>query len=399
MRSLVVLFLLAVVGCAAVPKTPQELGIRHAAIVAGDNKTVVAIDGLPGKGSGAAVGGVKGAAYSAGTGALLCLASGPAYPICIVGAVPASVIGGTAGATVGAVITEGSDSRDEKRTMLTAALAGLDASQALAPLVYKKAVASPVPNLPQGDKTSTTANPEWTLRIEMDEFATAGSGPKAPYLLQLSAHVEIMRIGDRTPAFIKAYQANSPLKMTTSEWRANDDEQVRLALDTLLETLATKISNDLRPIQLSLDTPIQGYKVAMANETKSEPLVPLKSETVQSLSQIVAVDDSSSQSSLFDSETGANWIIVGYYPVTLATANRICNSLESPNKKKYSLPSSQEFEKLWRRYKNDERINIFKKRDYCTSDIPAISQKTSTFSFADGTSGPLYSGYLACISK
>lgn len=71
--------------------------------------------------------------------------------------------------------------------------------------------------------------------------------------------------------------------MTTSEWRANDDEPVRSALDDLMSTLAAEISNDLKPIQLSLDRPLEAYMVfvmPMAKETKNEPaavLVPPKS--------------------------------------------------------------------------------------------------------------------------
>jgi hypothetical protein len=87
MRFLVV-FCILVAGCAGVPKTPQDLNISRASIVAGDSETKVAIDGWSDKAAGAIVGGAKGAGIGAGSIAVLCLAAGPMYALCVIGAIP-----------------------------------------------------------------------------------------------------------------------------------------------------------------------------------------------------------------------------------------------------------------------------------------------------------------------
>lgn len=183
MRPLVILCIL-VMGCTTVPKTPQELKISRASIAAGDNETKVETAGLPGKGTGALVGAAGGAGSGVGTAALLSIGCGPMYGPCLVGL---SILLGPAGATVGSMVgaatTEDADAVETKRRMLTEALIALDASRNLGPLVYKKSLESSAITQSPTNKTSTSVDPEWALRITLDEFATVGSGPDTPYSL------------------------------------------------------------------------------------------------------------------------------------------------------------------------------------------------------------------------
>jgi hypothetical protein len=407
-------------GCTSVPKTPQELKISRASIVAGDNETKVDIDGWPDKTAGAVVGGAKGAGIGVGSAAVLCLAAGPMYPVCIIGAIPLGTLGATVGTVAGAVTTESADSVEIKRSMLTEELSSLDANKYLATLVYKKSLESLALQPSQADSASTAANPEWTLRIGLDEFATVGSGPDTPYSLQLSARIEAIRLGDKESAFIKEYQATSPIQKTTAEWRVNNVELVWSALDGLLSTLATDITNDWMPIQLSLDKTLEDYNVpvkpktiemraepvaALTSDTspKTGPGASLESETVQSPPHTQDETSNPDQSYLFDPVTRLNWTVVASGPVDLGTANSVCGSLETGDKKN-RVPSLREFEELWKRYKNDECISIFKKREYITDSKNLFGRVTypQTFSFTSGTPGQpsqLRAAYLTCVSQ
>ena len=274
MRAIVLLCVF-VLGCTGVPMTPQKLNINRAKIPVEADKTKVTIDGPSGKGGAAVEGAALGGGYGVGTAAVGCIPTGPLYPFCfaIISIVAGSSLALT-GAVIEAVQAEDSDRVDEKQAMLTGALITLEASQNLAPLVYRKSLESPAVNPFQGDRASDAADSEWVLRIALQEFATIGSGSDRPYWLKLSARVEIMRMGGKEPVFIKGYQTKSPLQMTTTEWRGNNDELVRSALDDMLTTLATDIANDLLPMQLSLAQPLEDYKVSvepLAEESKTKP--------------------------------------------------------------------------------------------------------------------------------
>jgi len=409
MRALVMMCLV-VMGCASVPESPQEFNISHASIVPGDNETTVEIAGLPGKGTGVVVGGGTGAGVGIGAAAVLCIGTGPFYPLCLASV---GTLAGTAGAigggVAGAVATESSHGVETKRNMLTQALMDLEANRTLVPLVYNKSLESKALQTTQEGKTSDNSVPEWTLRISLDEFATVGSGPDTPYSLRLSASVEIRRPGDKNPVFKKLYQTDSPLQMSTVEWRANKDQPVRSVLDDLLATLATEIFNDLQPIQLSLDKPIGDYKVSVKIISKPEietatqtgPVAVLNSVPDQSPSAVEENFDKPGPPSLFDPTTGMNWVVVNSSPVDLSTANNICKTIDTGDKRKYVVPSLNEFVALWKKYKNDEHIGLFQKREYCTDGkhISSKSAYTQTFSFESGNSGQLYAAYLTCAGK
>lgn len=420
--SLVVASILTT-GCAGAPKSPQQadlsragaitedcqLDLSRAMAIAGDNDTVVMVEGIPGKGRGAATGGAIGAGAGLFLGTLTCVATGPfLFAPCMGIVVPSTTAAGAVGGALGGVqISESADDMAAKRGMLTEALRDPIASQRLVNLVVQQRL-EVVAVAPQSmEKTQTTTVPEGILRIALSELATVGSGPDIPYLLQASATLEVVRTGEGSPCFVKNFQVLSPMKMSTEEWRANGDEPVRSALDGMLATLATYISNDLMPIQLELDRPLEDYKVSVelvATEMKTEPVAVLTSEANQSPSLVDKKISKPDQARLFDPTTGMNWVVFDSSPVDLSTANINCASLQTGDKKKHRVPSLREFEELWSKYKNDERISMFKKREYITDSKNLFGSITypQTFSFVFGTPGQpgqLRAAYLTCVSR
>ena len=420
--SLVVVSAL-VVGCAGAPKSPQQSDLSHveaitedcqldlsrAMAITGDSDTVVMVEGSSGKGGGAAAGGAVSGGTALAIGTLSCVATGPIFfipclGIVLPGTTAAAAVGGAA---YGAINSESADGVETKRNMLTEALRNPIASQRLVNLVEKKRLEAVAIVPPSMEKTLTITVPEWTLRIAMTELATVGSGPDTPYLLQASANLEVVRTGEVSPCFVKDFQALSPMKLSTEEWRAKEDEPVRSALDDMLATLATDISNDLMQIQLSLNRPLEDYKVSvepMATGMKTEPVAVPTSEVNQSLSLIEKEASKPDQARLLDPMTGMNWVVVPSSPVDLSTANINCASLETGDKKKYRIPSLREFEEVWKRYKDDERLSVFKKREYIadSKNLFGSTAYPQTFSFASGNpgqTGQLRAAYSTCVSR
>jgi len=175
----------------------------------------------------------------------------------------------------------------------------------------------------------------------------------------------------------------------------------------LLATLATDILNDFSPIQLSLDKTLLDYIVQGENgDTDSviKPSAVLSSEENNNINSVAKESDSDSPPHLFDPKTKMNWLIMPSSPVDLSTANINCASLETGDKKKYRIPSLREFEELWTRYKDDERLCVFIKREYIadSKNLFGSTAYPQTFSFASGNpgqTGQLRAAYLTCVSR
>lgn len=167
--------------------------------------------------------------------------------------------------------------------------------------------------------------------------------------------------------------------------------------DRLLEESGQKDSTKLFEVELTSE------KSPVADSV-TKPIAVLSSEENHNSNSAAKESDSDSPPHLFDTMSRMNWIIVPSSPVDLSTANNICSSLETGDKTKYRVPSLREFEELWRRYKNDERISYFKKREYITDSKNLFGNITypQTFSFVfgnPGQSGQLKSAYLTCVSR
>ena len=243
--SLLVMISTFVVGCASTPKMPREFDPVYATIVTGVEETKVVIGGPSGKGSGAAKGAAVGGGSCLGLGVLLCLPAGPFIPFCLAVVMPASAVSAAGGAVVGAVTSESADKVEVKRNMLTDSLNALGASQRLASLLKQQLPEAMSGSPSSEEKLPTSQDAEWIMQILLTQVATVGSGPKVPYLLQVSARLEVKRASDTELVFVKDYQALSSLKMSTPEWRANDDEPIRTALDDLMARLATDMLSDV----------------------------------------------------------------------------------------------------------------------------------------------------------
>ncbi len=358
----------------------------HATIVAGDDESLVIIDGLPNKGTGAVVGSAVGGGGGLGVGILSCLGTGFLFPACISVVVPASIVASAVGGGVyGAVATQSNDDVEEKRSMLTEVINELGVSQRLAALVRQKALEDLFVDQLTEEKETALSGAEWMLRIVVYELATIGSGPDIPYSIKASARVEITSSGNDKPVFAKDYQDQSLTNITTAEWRANDNEKINTTVDILLAELATIIANDLIPSERKI-----GMSSNSANSLIS-PVEPYERGDV----------DSNNQTNLFDYKTVLNWIILPSSPVSLDTAKTKCAAIQTDDSLKYRLPSLHDFEELWKDYKEDERIKIFNRKEYNTSDQDSLTRfgYSKTFSFEDGTTGNLYAAYLACVNK
>ena len=165
---------------------------------------------------------------------------------------------------------------------------------------------------------------------------------------------------------------------------------------------------DLLPNQMSNEHQLEIHPLYAKNKpkgTKSASTSLLDSKQISGPTVLQSGNNNNENFTLFDPTTGMNWVVVDSSPVDLSTANNICKTLDAGDKRKYRVPSLREFEELWKRYKNDERISVFKKREYIT-DSKNISFGSAnypqTFSFASGTPGQPYqlrAAYLTCVSQ
>ena len=167
--------------------------------------------------------------------------------------------------------------------------------------------------------------------------------------------------------------------------------------DRLLEESGQKDSSKLFEVELTSEKP-------QTADAKTEPGTVIESKDSQSSYPAGKEPGDNRQPTLFDTRTGMSWIIVSSGPVDLTTAKSICASLETGDKKKYRVPSLREFEELWNRYQNDERISIFKKREYITDSKNLFGTITypQTFSFVSGNPGKpgqLNAAYLTCVRR
>ncbi len=254
--SLVVVSALAA-GCARTPPIPPNFDFVRATIVAGDKSPEVDIDGLSGKGSGAAVGGASGAGAGVVYAAIGCLPAAMFYGACLAAAVPLlGGIGAVGGATVGAVVTQSTASVEEKREMLNEALAAIDARNYLATLIREQVQEgnSAVPLV--SNTGSAPVPPDWTMRIALNEVSTDTQGGSGnPYYLLASASLEVMQTGQVEPASRKEYHAQTKEKKTTDEWLSNEEEPVPTVIEYLLTALVSDMLKDVLPNQMS-----QGYQ-------------------------------------------------------------------------------------------------------------------------------------------
>lgn len=375
------------VGCVNAQNASKELPLNRATIVAGSDEPIVRIEGLPSKASGAAIGSALGAGAGAGVGIISCIGAGFLFPACIGIVVPTTMAAFAVGGGVyGAVATQSTDDVEARRKMLTDVLGKFDSSQRLAALVQQKTIESLSGERINEEKVPNSAESGWTVQIVMSELATIGTGTDSPYALKASARVEVSSSAHGKPLLVKDFRARSLSKLSTAEWRANSDEQVETALEYLLSELANDIFNDLMSVEQ--------HRKGVTYYSK-----PLKDSDVFDSKGDNSHNDITS--SLFDDKTGIDWRIIASGPVDLGTAQIMCGSLTTDDSKKYRVPSLQEFEQLWKEYRDDGRTKIFNQKEYITSDKDSLTRfgYGKTFSFQDGASGNLLAAYLACVSK
>lgn len=97
--------------------------------------------------------------------------------------------------------------------------------------------------------------------------------------------------------------------------------------------------------------------------------------------------------SLLDEETGKEWLIFSHDKRVVCSAAELMCKTESAR-----LPSFQEFEALYKRYKGTETINMFKKKNYSTTSSAYTYPKYFSFDSGGTDNGTSYVANVACIS-
>jgi len=394
------------VGCASTPPPiPPNFDVTRATIAAGDKDPEIDIDGLSGKDSGAKIGAASGAGAGVGYAAIACAPAFMFYGACLAVAVPImGGIGAVGGAAIGAAATQSAASVEEKREMLNEALVIIDARNYLATLIQKQIQEGDIVVPVVSNTGSAYIPPDWTLRIALSEVSTDGSGEETSYFIKASAALEVMQTGQEEPLFRKEYHTQTRDRKTTAEWLAKEDEPVPTVIEYLLTTLASDMLNDLLPNQMSNEDRLEVHPLYAKNNPQGNTPVAtslLESKPVIGSTVFQSGNHYNENHSLFDPTTGMNWVVVDSSPVDLSTGNNICKTLDTGDKRKYRIPSLYEFEVLWKKYKNDEHIGVFKKREYGTDGkhISFKSAYTQTFSFESGNPGQLYAAYITCVGK
>jgi hypothetical protein len=135
---------------------------------------------------------------------------------------------------------------DARRNMLQAELGAPATRTRLVTQLQRKARDTLAVELPLADPDAAAAKPEWTLHVTVTELSTVGGRPGSPYGLHTWASLEVARAGDSQPVFVNYYRAYSTEKYTTPEWKSNDAEPVRIALDHMSAAMASKMVSDLK---------------------------------------------------------------------------------------------------------------------------------------------------------
>ena len=225
--------------------------------------------------------------------------------------------------------------------------------------------------------------------------------------MKASATLKVLQTGKDEPLSSKEYHTQTRDRKTTAEWLANVDEPVPTVIEYLLTNLASDMLKDLLPNQMSNEHQLEVHPLYAKNKpegTKPASTPLLDSKQISGSTVLQSGNLNNENLALFDPTTGMNWVVVDSSPVDLSTANNICKTLDAGDKRKYMVPSLNEFAELWKRHKSDERISAFKKREYITDSKNLFGSITypQTFSFVfgnPGQSGQLKSAYLTCVSR
>ncbi len=241
------------VGCANVQRVlPAEFNLGHAHIDAATVEPAQVSPGPHGKVAGAVVVGTVGAVgVGLGTGiitALPCFCLGPLAAPCFATVVPAmatgAAVGGVSGAAIGAAEADRADSPEQtaaKHELLDTALARLNVRELLIDRLQRRTRESTNIELPVVDPKTQDATATWRIAIETIYIAPAWTGSDDPYALLASASITVREASSGATAFHRCYQALSPEKRTTAEWGNDNAAAILTALDGLIYALADQM--------------------------------------------------------------------------------------------------------------------------------------------------------------
>ncbi len=238
--------LVAAAGCASRPP-PPDLDLRGARIVPMTAPPTLDVSGLPGgKAVGAAVGAGTGSGAGVVGGVLVCLSTGPFFPLCIATVVPTSAaIGAATGAVVGGVRTESTDAIQRKTRVLTDELADSSYHRLLATSLQdqlrEESDIDLVLDAPAEGAPLDAAGPGWTLETGVVEVGTEG---KQTFALRLVVRLALRR-GAAAPTWETRKEVQSETELTTAQWIADDSKALRGVLDVCLRHAARQLASPL----------------------------------------------------------------------------------------------------------------------------------------------------------
>jgi hypothetical protein len=241
--------LAAAAGCASQSPPPPDLDLRNARIVPMTAMPVLDVSGLPGgKAVGAAVGAGTGSGAGVAASALVCLSTGPFFPLCIATVLPTTVaIGAATGAIIGGVRTEGTDAIQVKTRVLAHELAEISYHQLLVlrlrDQLREESDLDLALDVPASGASVEGDGSGWTMETGVVEVGTEG---KATFALRLVVRLALRR-GDAAPTWEARREVQSETELTTAQWIADDSRALRGVLDVCLHQAAHQLATHLGP--------------------------------------------------------------------------------------------------------------------------------------------------------
>lgn len=234
-------------GCATQPP-PRDLDLRGAQIVAGTSTPALDINGLPGgKAAGAAVGAGTGSGAGVVTGAVLCLAAGPFFPLCVAALVPTgAAIGAATGLVVGAVRTESTAAIELKTAAVKSEFIATSYQTRLAEALHERLQAEYSLDLPvqvlssdrivPSEADASPAESPLEMVVSITEVGTEG---KREFALRLVTGL-VLRRGSAV-VWKTAREVQSDTELTIDQWTASDAKALHGVLDLCVRAAAGRL--------------------------------------------------------------------------------------------------------------------------------------------------------------
>lgn len=233
----------AATGCASPP--PRELDLGQMRLVVVDTVPRIDATGVLGRKTfGVAVG--TGTGTGAVAAGVLCLGTGPLFPLCLMTVVPAGVaVGAVTGGVVGAVTTESAGAIALKTSFLRDRLGAAAYQHALADRLEEELGLVGAIQRGGAEGRAASATPDvapWTLDIAVTEIGTEGQGT---FALRLVARIALRRGAAPGTVWSVEKEVQSKTELTTEAWTAGEGRRLQAVLDRCVRQAAHELVVDL----------------------------------------------------------------------------------------------------------------------------------------------------------